>query len=63
MTHAPMINTGIKLIQSCDITNLVNNSSMLITQLWLEASHPRMLLIYACTVRVAPVRLCSCSAQ
>ena len=47
MTHAPMINTGIKLIQSCDITNLVNNSSMPITQLWLEASHPRMLLIYA----------------
>ena len=47
MTHAPMINTGIKLIQSCDITNLVNNSSMPITQLWLEASHPQMLLIYA----------------
>ena len=38
---------SIKLIQCCYIANLVNNSSMPITQLWLEASHPRMLLIYA----------------
>ena len=52
---------SIKLIQCCYIANLVNNSSMPITQLWLEASHPRMLLIYVHTVRVAPVRLCSCS--
>ena len=39
--------TSIKLIQCCYITNLVNNLSMPSTQLWLKASHPRMLLIYA----------------
>ena len=39
--------TSIILIQCCYITNLVNKPSMPITQLWLEASHPRMLLIYA----------------
>ena len=39
--------SSIILIHCCYITNLVKNSSMPITQLWLEASHPRMLLIYA----------------
>ena len=33
--------------QNAFITNLVNTSSMPIIQLWLEASHPQMLLIYA----------------